>query len=68
MERLILTTFFIGSMLAGTAGVMYGLYYVQISFGMGFLIGLRAFTAAVLGGIGNLPGTMVAGVAIGLVQ
>jgi len=47
---------------------MYGLYYVQISFGMGFLIGLRAFTAAVLGGIGNLPGTMVAGVCIGLVQ
>ncbi|TYB41962.1 branched-chain amino acid ABC transporter permease [Actinomadura chibensis] len=68
VERLILTTFFIGSMLAGAAGVMYGLYYVQISFGMGFLIGLRAFTAAVLGGIGNLPGTMVAGVAIGLVQ
>ncbi|WP_433479395.1 branched-chain amino acid ABC transporter permease [Spirillospora sp. CA-142024] len=68
VERLILTTFFIGSMLAGAAGVMYGLYYVQISFGMGFLIGLRAFTAAVLGGIGNLPGTMVAGVCIGLVQ
>ena len=68
VERLILTTFFIGSLLAGAAGVMYGLYYVQISFSMGFLIGLRAFTAAVLGGIGNLPGTMVAGVAIGLVQ
>ncbi|GAA1804012.1 branched-chain amino acid ABC transporter permease [Actinomadura chokoriensis] len=68
VERLILATFFIGSLLAGAAGVMYGLYYVQISFGMGFLIGLRAFTAAVLGGIGNLPGTMVAGVAIGLVQ
>jgi branched-chain amino acid transport system permease protein len=68
VERLILATFFAGSLLAGAAGVMYGLYYVQISFGMGFLIGLRAFTAAVLGGIGNLPGTMVAGVAIGLVQ
>ncbi|GAA2311979.1 branched-chain amino acid ABC transporter permease [Actinomadura luteofluorescens] len=68
VERLILTTFFIGSLLAGAAGVMYGLYYVQISFGMGFLIGLRAFTAAVLGGIGNLPGTMAAGVCIGLVQ
>lgn len=68
VERLILMTFFIGSLLAGAAGVMYGVYYVQISFGMGFLIGLRAFTAAVLGGIGNLPGTMVAGVCIGLVQ
>jgi branched-chain amino acid transport system permease protein len=68
VERLIMLTFFIGSVLAGAAGVMYGLYYTQISFGMGFLIGLRAFTAAVLGGIGNLPGTMVAGVCIGLVQ
>jgi branched-chain amino acid transport system permease protein len=68
VERLIMLTFFIGSVLAGAAGVMYGLYYTQISFGMGFLIGLRAFTAAVLGGIGNLPGTMVAGVFIGLVQ
>jgi branched-chain amino acid transport system permease protein len=68
VERLILMTFFVGSVLAGAAGVMYGLYYTQISFGMGFLIGLRAFTAAVLGGIGNLPGTMVAGVCIGLVQ
>lgn len=68
VERLILMTFLIGSVLAGAAGVMYGLYYTQISFGMGFLIGLRAFTAAVLGGIGNLPGTMVAGVLIGLIQ
>jgi branched-chain amino acid transport system permease protein len=68
VERLVLLTFLVGSMLAGAAGVMYGLYYTQISFGMGFLIGLRAFTAAVLGGIGNLPGTMVAGVCIGLVQ
>ncbi|MFD0691075.1 branched-chain amino acid ABC transporter permease [Actinomadura fibrosa] len=68
VERLVLATFFAGSLLAGAAGVMYGLYYTQISFGMGFLIGLRAFTAAVLGGIGNLPGTMAAGVCIGLVQ
>lgn len=68
VERLILTTFLIGSMLAGAAGVMYGMYYTQINFATGFLIGLRAFTAAVLGGIGNLPGTMVAGVLIGLVQ
>ncbi len=68
VERLVLTTFFAGSVLAGAAGVMYGLYYTQISFDMGFLIGLRAFTAAVLGGIGNLPGTMAAGVLIGLIQ
>jgi branched-chain amino acid transport system permease protein len=68
VERLVMSTFFIGSVLAGIAGVMYGLYYTQISFQMGFLVGLRAFTAAVLGGIGNLPGTMVAGLFIGLLQ
>jgi len=46
---------------------MQGLYYTEINFFMGFLIGLRAFTAAVLGGIGNIPGAMVAGLLIGLV-
>ncbi|MQA83401.1 MAG: branched-chain amino acid ABC transporter permease [Streptosporangiales bacterium] len=68
VERIILLTFFLGSVLAGAAGVMQGLYYTQINFIMGFLIGLRAFTAAVLGGIGNIPGAMVAGLLIGLLQ
>ena len=68
VERVVLTTFFIGSVLAGTAGVMYGLYYSQINFAVGFLVGLRAFTAAVLGGIGNMVGAAVAGILIGLVQ
>ena len=68
VERVIILTFFIGSALAGASGVMQGLYYTQINFFMGFLIGLRAFTAAVLGGIGNIPGAMVASFLIGLVQ
>ncbi len=68
VEGTILLTFLIGSMLAGAAGVMQGLYYTQINFTMGFLVGLRAFTAAVLGGIGNIPGAMVAGFLIGLIQ
>ncbi|HET6877007.1 MAG TPA: branched-chain amino acid ABC transporter permease [Jatrophihabitans sp.] len=68
VERTIMLTFLLGSVLAGAAGVMQGLYYIQINFIMGFAIGLRAFTAAVLGGIGNLPGAMVAGFLIGLIQ
>lgn len=68
VERTIMLTFVLGSVLAGASGVMQGLYYTQINFIMGFLIGLRAFTAAVLGGIGNIPGAMVAGFLIGLLQ
>jgi branched-chain amino acid transport system permease protein len=67
VERIIILTFLLGSVLAGASGVMQGLYYSQINFIMGFLIGLRAFTAAVLGGIGNIPGAMVAGLLIGLI-
>jgi branched-chain amino acid transport system permease protein len=68
VEGVILLTFFLGSALAAAAGVMEGLYYTQISFTMGFLLGLRAFTAAVLGGIGNIPGAMVGGFVIGLLE
>jgi branched-chain amino acid transport system permease protein len=68
VERLIQLTFFLGSMLAAVAGVMEGLYYTQINFFMGFVLGLRAFTAAVLGGIGNIPGAMAGGILIGLLE
>jgi branched-chain amino acid transport system permease protein len=68
VERVIQLTFFLGSALAAAAGVMEGLYYTQINFFMGFLLGLRAFTAAVLGGIGNIPGAMVGGFLIGLLE
>jgi branched-chain amino acid transport system permease protein len=68
VERLIQLTFLLGSMLAAVAGVMEGLYYTQINFFMGFVLGLRAFTAAVLGGIGNIPGAMAGGILIGLLE
>jgi branched-chain amino acid transport system permease protein len=67
VPRTILLTFMLGSVLAGASGVMQGRYYTEINFFMGFLLGLRAFTAAVLGGIGNIPGAMVAGLLIGLI-
>jgi branched-chain amino acid transport system permease protein len=59
-------TFFLGSALAGTAGVMYGLYANTVSNLIGFLAGLKAFTAAVVGGIGSVPGAMIGGMFIGL--
>jgi branched-chain amino acid transport system permease protein len=68
VERIVILTFFLGAALAAAAGVMEGLYYTQINFFMGFAIGLRAFTAAVLGGIGNIPGAMVSGLLIGLLS
>ncbi len=68
VNRVIALTFFIGSALAGAAGMMHGVYYRQISFAMGFMAGMRAFTAAVLGGIGNVPGAMLGGLLIGLAE
>jgi len=68
VERTTMLAFFIGGALAGAAGLMFALYYPQINFLMGFLLGLRAFTAAVLGGIGNIPGAMVGGFVIGLLE
>jgi branched-chain amino acid transport system permease protein len=67
-DRVIASTFFIGSLLAGAAGVMYGLYIGETYYLMGFLAGLKAFTAAVVGGIGSIPGAMVGGVLIGVVE
>ena len=68
VNRVIGLTFFIGSALASFAGVLTGLYYSQISFLMGFLIGLKAFTAAVLGGIGNIPGAVLGGFLLGILE
>ena len=67
-DRVITSTFFIGSVLAGAAGVMFGLYIGETYHFMGFLAGLKAFTAAVVGGIGSIPGAMVGGVLIGLTE
>jgi branched-chain amino acid transport system permease protein len=64
----IAVTFFIGSALAGAAGIVYGLYYGQIQFTIGFFVGLKAFTAAVLGGIGNTVGAALGGLIIGFIE
>jgi branched-chain amino acid transport system permease protein len=67
-DRVIATTFFVGSALAGAAGVMFGLLFSQIFHLMGFIAGLKGFTAAVVGGIGSLPGAMLGGLFVGLVE
>jgi len=68
VDRVIAATFFIGGALGGAASVIYGLYINTIGFQMGFQNGLYAFTAAVLGGIGSIPGAVVGGLVIGLVR
>ncbi len=68
VDKVILTAFFLGSALAGAGGLIFGLYYNFTSFIIGFTAGLRAFTAAVLGGIGNVPGAMAGGLAVGLIE
>jgi branched-chain amino acid transport system permease protein len=68
VDRVVMITFFLGSALAGAAGLIFGLYYNYTSYLIGYSSGLRAFTAAVLGGIGNIPGAMLGGVVIGLIE
>jgi branched-chain amino acid transport system permease protein len=68
VDRVIVVTFFIGSALAGAAGVFNGIAYQQVWPYMGFQAGLFAFTAAVVGGIGNLPGAVLGGLVIGLAE
>jgi branched-chain amino acid transport system permease protein len=68
VDRTISLTFVIGAALAAVAGMMVLLYYGQIDFFIGFLVGIKAFTAAVLGGIGSLPGAMLGGLLIGLIE
>jgi branched-chain amino acid transport system permease protein len=64
----ITATFFLGSALAGIAGVMGGLLFNQVSSTIGFIAGLKAFTAAVVGGIGSIPGAMLGGLFIGVAE
>jgi len=67
-DRVISTTFVIGSMLAAVAGILFGLSYPKIDPLMGIMPGLKAFIAAVLGGIGNVPGAVVGGLIIGVIE
>jgi branched-chain amino acid transport system permease protein len=68
VDRVIAATFAIGGALAGVASVVYGLYTTTVGYQMGFQTGLYAFTAAVLGGIGNIPGAVLGGILIGLIR
>jgi branched-chain amino acid transport system permease protein len=68
VDRTISLTFVMGAALAAVAGLMYLLYYGVIDFFIGFVAGVKAFTAAVLGGIGSLPGAMLGGLLIGLIE
>jgi branched-chain amino acid transport system permease protein len=68
LNRIVSLTFLIGSALAGVGGVLIGLYYTQIDFFLGWFAGLKAFTAAVLGGIGNIRGAMLGGLALGIIE
>lgn len=68
VDHTISATFAIGSALAGAAGVIFGIYYIKIEPLMGLLPGLKAFVAAVLGGIGIIPGAMVGGLLLGVIE
>ena len=68
VDRVIVITFALGALLAGAAGVMMGFHNQAFNFRAGFIPGLKAFTAAVLGGIGNIPGAMFGGFFLGLVE
>ena len=68
VNKVIIFTFILGGCMAGIGGVLYCMVYKQIYFFTGFLPGIKAFSAAVLGGIGNIPGAMVGGFLLGLVE
>jgi branched-chain amino acid transport system permease protein len=68
VDRAIVATFGLGAAMAGVAGVLFGLVFIQINFFTGFIPGIKAFTAAVLGGIGNIPGAMVGGMFLGEIE
>jgi branched-chain amino acid transport system permease protein len=68
VDRSIVTTFALGAAMAGAAGVLFGLMFRQVFYFTGFIPGIKAFTAAVLGGIGNIPGAMLGGLFLGQVE
>ncbi len=68
VDRIIVATFGVGAAMAGAAGVLYALMFRQVNFFMGFVPGIKAFTAAVLGGIGNVPGAVVGGIVLGIFE
>ncbi|MDT7560320.1 MAG: branched-chain amino acid transport system permease protein [Pseudonocardiales bacterium] len=68
IDTIVRLTFLLGGAMAGVAGVLYAMEFENISYKIGFVLGIKAFTAAVLGGIGNIRGALIGGVALGLVE
>jgi branched-chain amino acid transport system permease protein len=68
VHSVIALTFFVGGSLGGLAGVLFGIHYSLVNPYSGFVPGMKAFTAAVLGGIGNIPGAMLGGMLLGLLE
>ena len=68
VDSVIRNTFFLGSALGGVAGVMNGLYYLSIRFDMGWVMGIKGFTAAIVGGLGNVYGAMIGGYVVAFVE
>jgi branched-chain amino acid transport system permease protein len=68
IDRIISITFIIGSGLAAVAGLMVAMYYGLVNYSIGYIAGIKAFTAAVLGGIGSIPGAMIGGFLLGLIE
>jgi branched-chain amino acid transport system permease protein len=68
VTRIIMVTFLLGGLLAGAAGALYGLFFETVRYNFGFIPGIKAFTAAVLGGIGNVRGALVGGLLLGLLE
>jgi branched-chain amino acid transport system permease protein len=68
INRVITLTFVIGGLLGGAAGFLYGVFFHVVQFNIGFIPGVKAFTAAVLGGIGNIRGAVVGGLTLGVVE
>ena len=68
VNKVVSLVFLIGPALGGSAGLLVGLYYGQVNFTMGWTYGMKAFTAAILGGIGNIPGAMFGGLLLGVIE
>jgi branched-chain amino acid transport system permease protein len=68
IDRVVMTTFLLGGILAGAAAALYGMFFELTQFNVGFLLGIKAFTAAVLGGIGNIRGALIGGLVLGLIE